>query len=109
MKGSALAAQPSAILAHEAFGSFGVLWGLVHVEVLEGVELPQACGGGIGRPELDPAEGEASLVEQVADVADAEEGPEKVVLLQDGGASALKSGHESVGFSQSVPVYLFCF
>ena len=49
----------------------GVLGGLGHVEVLEGVELPHTCGGGdgeqeaaglgvgVGRPELDPAEGEA--------------------------------------------------
>jgi hypothetical protein len=83
------------------------------------VELPHACGGGVGeqevaflgvgvgRPELDPAEGEASLVEQVADVTGAEEGLENVVLLQGDGPSALKSEHESVGFSLSVPVYLF--
>ena len=75
----------------------GVLWGLGHVKVLEGVELPHACGGGVGEqevavlgvgvglPELDPAEGEASLVEQLADVTEKEEGPENVVLLQDGG------------------------
>jgi hypothetical protein len=30
------------------------------------------------------------------------------VLLQDGGASAMKSEHESVGFPRSVRVYLFC-
>jgi hypothetical protein len=62
-----------------------------------------------------PAEGEASLVEQVADITKAEEGPENVVLCQDGGASALKSEHEPVlrerghhvaGFSRIVPVYL---
>ena len=63
------------------------------------------------------AEGEASLVdsEQVADITEAEEGPENVVLYQGGGASALESEHSSVlqerghrvaGFSQSVPVYL---
>ena len=51
----------------------GVLGGFGHVEVLEGVELPHAHGGGdgelevaglgvgVGRPELDPAEGEALL------------------------------------------------
>ena len=67
----------------------GVLWGLGHVEVLEGVELPHACGGGVGEqevavlgvgvglPEHDPAEGEASLA------TEAEEGPENVVLLQE--------------------------
>ena len=106
----------------------GVLGGLGYVDVLEGVELPHAPGGGdgeqkvaglgvgVGRPELDPAEGEASLVEQVAVVTEAEEGPENVVLLQGSGASALKSEHESVmrerghriaGLSWSVPVYLF--
>ena len=102
--------------------------GLGHVEVLEGVELPHARGGGDGeqevaglgvgvdRLELDPAEGETSLVEQVADITKAEEGPENVFLRQGfGGASALESEHESVlrerghrvaGFSRSVPVYL---
>ena len=61
------------------------------------MELPHAPGGGdgeqkfaglgvgVGRPELDPAEGEASLVEQVAVVTEAEEGPENVVLLQGSG------------------------
>jgi hypothetical protein len=101
--------------------------GLGHVEVLEGVELPHTRGGGDGeqeiaglcvgvsRLELDPAEGEASLVEQVADITKAEEGPENVFLCQGGGASALESEHRSVlrerghldaGFSRSVPVYL---
>ena len=105
----------------------GVLGGLGHVEVLEGVELPHACGAGdgeqevaglgigVGRLELDPAEGEASLVEQVADITKAEEGPENVFLCQGGGASVLESEHGSVlrerghlvaGFSRSVPVYL---
>jgi len=63
------------------------------------VELPHVRGGGdgeqevaglgviVGRLELDPAEGEASLVEQVGDDTKAEEGPENVVLLQ-GEASA---------------------
>jgi hypothetical protein len=55
-------------------------------------------------------------VEQVADVTEAREGPENVVLLQGGGASALKSEHESVlresghrvaGFAWSVRVYLY--
>ena len=30
----------------------GVLGGLGHVEVLEGVELPHACGGGVGEQEV---------------------------------------------------------
>ena len=88
---------------------------LGHVQVLEGVELPHAHGGGdgeqevagldvgVGRLELDPAEGEA------------EEGPENVFLCQGGGASALESEHRSVlrerghldaGSSRSVRVYL---
>ena len=97
-----------------------VLGGLGHVEVLEGVELPHAHGGGDGEQEVaglgvGEAEGEASLVEQVADITEAEEGPENVVLYQGGGASALESehlsvlqerGHRVAGFSQSVPVYL---
>ena len=66
-------------------GSGGGRFG--HVEVLEGVELPHAYGGGdgeqevaglgVGRPELDPAECEAR-----------------------------ERGHRSAGFSWSVPVYL---
>ena len=42
-------------------------------------------GEGVGRLELDLAEGEASLVVQVA-----EEGPKNVVLRQDDDASALE-------------------
>ena len=90
------------------------LWGLGHVEVHEGVELPDACGGGdgeqkvaglyvgIGQPELD---GEASLVEQVADVTEAEEGPENVLLLEDGVASAVKSEQKSLMDSLGVLSY----
>ena len=91
------------------------------------MELPHARGGGdgeqevaglgvgVGRLELDPAEGEASLVDQVADITKAEEGSENVFLRQGGGASNLESEHGSVlwercylvaGFSRSVPVYL---
>ena len=66
-----------------------ILGGLGHVEVLEGVELPHTCGGGdgeqevaglgigVGRPELDPAEGEAR-----------------------------ERDHRIAGFSREVPVYL---
>ena len=76
----------------------GIIGELDHVKVLEGVELPHACGGGdgeqelaglavgVGRLELDSA----SLVEQVADVTEAEEGPDNVVPLQGGRASALE-------------------
>ena len=68
---------------------------------LEGVELPHARGGGDGEQEVaglgvGEAEGEASLVEQVADITKAEEGPENIVLYQGSGASALESEHSSV-------------
>ena len=67
----------------------GILGGLGHVEVLEGVELLHTRGGGdgeqevaglgagVGRPELDPAKVEAK-----------------------------ERGHRIAGFSRSVPVYL---
>jgi hypothetical protein len=59
----------------------------------DGEQEVAGLGIGVGRLELDPAEGEASLVEQVADVTQEEEGPEKI---HGGGASPLKSEHESV-------------
>jgi hypothetical protein len=102
----------------EYFGTS--LGGLAMLKSLEGVELPHARGGGDGEQEVaglgvGEAEGEASLVEQVADITKAEEGPENIVLYQGSGASALESEHSSVlqerghrvaGFSRSVPVYL---
>ena len=85
----------------------GLLGGLGHVEVLAAVELPHVCWapvqcwGGDGEQEVAglgvvPDEGEASLVEQVADFTEAEEGLENVVLHHSGAASALGSEQESV-------------
>ena len=87
------------------------LLGLGHAEVLEGVELPLALGSGdgkqqvvsaaegAGRLETDEAEVGAGVVAEEADVAKPGEGLGDILLLQEGGASALESEANLWGIS----------